>query len=116
MLAHAFTYAEAVISYWFTGFWFLTAVPVALSYVLPDTTFEMAGKRLDSWVRLWVRLRLPALSGAGVGGAVGPEEPPHPASSVRARTKNSGRTTGILYNCTNSFVVGSASPIATLCA
>ena len=61
MLAHAFTYAEAVISYWFTGFWFLTAVPEALSYVLLDTTFEMAGKRLDSWVTHPTRRKIYAL-------------------------------------------------------
>ena len=43
MFAHLLTYLEAVIGYWFTGFWFLTAVPEALSYVLPDTAFATAG-------------------------------------------------------------------------
>lgn len=64
MLAHFLTYLAAVISYWFTGFWFLTAVPEALSYMLPNTTFATAGEWLDSWFNAQTRRKLYALLAA----------------------------------------------------
>lgn len=40
-------YLQAVISNWFTGFWFLTAVPEALSYMLPEAWFGGISTWLD---------------------------------------------------------------------
>jgi hypothetical protein len=49
MLGDFLTYIEAVIGVWFTGYWFLTALPEALSYVLPSALLEKMVARLDRW-------------------------------------------------------------------
>ena len=49
MLENFLTYIEAVIGAWFTGYWFLTALPEALSYVVPSASPEKLMARLDQW-------------------------------------------------------------------
>ena len=50
MLGDLWTYGEAVISNWLTGYWFLTAIPEALSYILPTASTQRAVARFDQWV------------------------------------------------------------------
>jgi hypothetical protein len=55
---HILPYLESVLGYWLSGFWFLTALPEVLSYVLPDTTWEKAGRWLDSQVQRSTRRKV----------------------------------------------------------
>jgi hypothetical protein len=55
MIGDFLTYIEAVMVAWFTGYWFLTAIPEALSYVVPSASAERVQVRLDQWVSVETR-------------------------------------------------------------
>jgi len=57
MLAEFRIYVEAVINVWFTGYWFITALPEALSYIVPSFAPESVAARLDLWVSSETRQR-----------------------------------------------------------
>lgn len=57
MIAHFWVYIETVIGVWFTGYWFITGLPEALSYVMPSAMAEGATARLDQWVSPGTRQR-----------------------------------------------------------
>jgi hypothetical protein len=55
MIGDFLTYIEGVMVAWFTGYWFLTAIPEALSYVVPSASAERVQARLDQWVSVETR-------------------------------------------------------------
>lgn len=55
MLSDFAAYLVAVIAIWFSGYWFLTAIPEALSWVMPDASTRKVVARVDHWVSVDTR-------------------------------------------------------------